>query len=72
VATRELEIRRERLVAQQNQARFAFADAYDRAAKAQADADVPEPEAEPEAGDAQETPDEPLQAARVETDREAE
>jgi Flp pilus assembly protein TadD len=72
VATRELEIRRERLVAQQNQARFAFADAYDRAAKAQADADVPEPDAEPEAGDAQETPDEPLQAARVETDPEAE
>jgi len=36
VASRELEARRERLEAQQNQARFAFADSYDRAAKAQA------------------------------------
>jgi hypothetical protein len=36
VATRELERRRERLAAYQNQARFAFADSYDRAAKAQA------------------------------------
>ncbi|MCA9502220.1 MAG: hypothetical protein KC616_04025 [Myxococcales bacterium] len=36
VATRELARRRERLVAYQNQARFAFADSYDRAAKAQA------------------------------------
>jgi hypothetical protein len=38
VATRELERRRERLAAYQNQARFAFADSYDRAAKAQAEA----------------------------------
>jgi hypothetical protein len=36
VAIRELVARRERLVAYQNQARFAFADSYDRAAKAQA------------------------------------
>jgi tetratricopeptide (TPR) repeat protein len=36
VAMRELESRRERLEAYQNQARFAFADSYDRAAKAQA------------------------------------
>ncbi len=36
VASRELRARRERLVDQQNQARFAFADSYDRAAKAQA------------------------------------
>ncbi len=36
VATRELRGRRERLEAYQNQARFAFADSYDRAAKAQA------------------------------------
>jgi tetratricopeptide (TPR) repeat protein len=36
VASRELERRRERLVAYQHQARFAFADSYDRAAKAQA------------------------------------
>jgi len=36
VATRELEMRRERLEAYQDQARFAFADSYDRAAKAQA------------------------------------
>jgi chromosome segregation ATPase len=36
VASRELGIRRERLEAYQNQARFAFADSYDRAAKAQA------------------------------------
>ena len=36
VAIRELESRRERLEAYQNQARFAFADSYDRAAKAQA------------------------------------
>jgi hypothetical protein len=36
VATRELGLRRERLQAQINQARFAFADSYDRAAKAQA------------------------------------
>jgi hypothetical protein len=38
VAREELELRRERLVAYQNQARFAFADSYDRAAKAQAQA----------------------------------
>jgi hypothetical protein len=36
VASRELEKRRERLLAYLNQARFAFADSYDRAAKAQA------------------------------------
>jgi len=36
VASRELALRRERLEAYQNQARFAFADSYDRAAKAQA------------------------------------
>jgi hypothetical protein len=42
VATRELRARRERLADYQNQARFAFADSYDRAAKAQAAADVPE------------------------------
>jgi hypothetical protein len=36
VASRELERRRERLVAYQDQARFAFADSYDRAAKVQA------------------------------------
>jgi len=36
VANRELLLRRERLEAYQNQARFAFADSYDRAAKAQA------------------------------------
>jgi 3-phenylpropionate/cinnamic acid dioxygenase small subunit len=36
VALRELTARRERLEAYQNQARFAFADSYDRAAKTQA------------------------------------
>jgi hypothetical protein len=36
VANEELLVRRERLEAYQNQARFAFADSYDRAAKAQA------------------------------------
>lgn len=36
VASRELETRRERLETYLNQARFAFADSYDRAAKAQA------------------------------------
>lgn len=36
VATNELKQRRERLEAQLNQARFAFADSYDRASKAQA------------------------------------
>jgi hypothetical protein len=36
VAINELTERRERLEAYQNQARFAFADSYDRAAKAQA------------------------------------
>ena len=36
VAVEELLARRERLVSYQNQARFAFADSYDRAAKAQA------------------------------------
>jgi tetratricopeptide (TPR) repeat protein len=36
VAIEELTLRRERLVTYQDQARFAFADSYDRAAKAQA------------------------------------
>jgi len=36
VAVKELLVRRERLEAYENQARFAFADSYDRAAKAQA------------------------------------
>ncbi len=36
VASRELRVRRERLAEYQNEARFAFADSYDRAAKAQA------------------------------------
>ena len=36
IADRELKLRRERLEAYLNQARFAFADSYDRAAKAQA------------------------------------
>ena len=36
VAIDELEVRRARLEQYQNQARFAFADSYDRAAKAQA------------------------------------
>jgi hypothetical protein len=36
VASSELRLRRERLETQLNQARFAFADSYDRAAKAQA------------------------------------
>ena len=35
VATQELKLRRQHLEAQLNQARFAFADSYDRAAKAQ-------------------------------------
>ncbi len=35
VAIQDLELRRERLESYQNQARFAFADSYDRAAKAQ-------------------------------------
>jgi hypothetical protein len=39
VAIAELEQRRERLEASLNQARFAFADSYDRASKAQAKAD---------------------------------
>jgi hypothetical protein len=37
VASRELLARRERLETYLNQARFAFADSYDRAAKAQAE-----------------------------------
>jgi len=37
VAINQLEARRERLVAQQTQARYAVADSYDRAARAQAD-----------------------------------
>ena len=36
VADQELVARRERLESYQNQARFAFADSYDRASKAQA------------------------------------
>jgi hypothetical protein len=36
VAVEELRVRRERLEAYENQARFAFADSYDRAAKTQA------------------------------------
>jgi hypothetical protein len=36
VANRELKVRGERLETYLNQARFAFADSYDRAAKAQA------------------------------------
>jgi len=36
VAKQELKLRRDRLEAYQNEARFAFADSYDRAAKAQA------------------------------------
>jgi len=39
VASRELRARRERLEAYQNQARFAFADSYDRSAKARAAAE---------------------------------
>ena len=38
VAINQLEARRERLVAQQNQARFGVADSYDRAARAQSGA----------------------------------
>ena len=38
VAINQLEARRERLVAQQTQARYAVADSYDRAARAQSDA----------------------------------
>ena len=37
VAIKQLEARRERMVAQQTQARYAVADSYDRAARAQAD-----------------------------------
>ena len=40
VAIHQLEARRERLVAQQTEARYAVADSYDRAARAQADAEV--------------------------------
>jgi hypothetical protein len=39
VAVQQLEARRERLVAQQTQARYAVADSYDRASRAQADAE---------------------------------
>jgi hypothetical protein len=41
VAINQLNARRERLVAQQIQARYAVADSYDRAARAQADAEAP-------------------------------
>jgi hypothetical protein len=49
VAINELKIRRDRLEAYQNQARYAFADSYDRAAKARgtepvADASDPDDE----------------------------
>ena len=37
VAITQLEARRERLVSQQTQARYAVADSYDRAARAQSD-----------------------------------
>jgi chromosome segregation ATPase len=40
VAINQLEARRERLVAQQTQARYAVADSYDRAARAQSEAEV--------------------------------
>ena len=40
VAINQLNARRERLVAQQTQARYAVADSYDRAARAQADAEA--------------------------------
>ena len=43
VAIRELNVRRERLADYQNQARFAYADSYDRAAKAQAAAPAAAP-----------------------------
>jgi len=43
VALRELGVRRERLQAYQSQARYAFADSYDRAAKVQAERAAPEP-----------------------------
>lgn len=49
VAVNELKIRRDRLEDYLNQARYAFADSYDRAAKAQGGepvADVPEPKGE--------------------------
>jgi hypothetical protein len=36
VAIKQLEARRERLMAQQTQARFGVADSYDRASRAQA------------------------------------
>jgi len=38
VAINQLEARRDRLVAQQTEARFGVADSYDRAARAQSDA----------------------------------
>ena len=38
VAINQLEARRERLAAQQTEARFGVADSYDRAARAQSDA----------------------------------
>lgn len=53
VAIRELELRRDRLQAYQSQARYAFADSYDRAAKAQAEAAAAEA-----AADAEEPPEE--------------
>ena len=49
VAIRELRQRRERLQAYQHQARFAFADSYDRAAKVQAEAQLVPPAAPEEA-----------------------
>jgi len=41
VAINQLETRRERLVAQQTQARYAVADSYDRAARNQSGGEAP-------------------------------
>jgi hypothetical protein len=60
VAIAELNRRRDRLEAYQNQARFAFADSYDRAAKAQGEAQLQE-----EAGLQKETPAQPLAQMQV-------
>ena len=46
IAAAELEVRRERLETYRNQARFAFADSYDRAAKLQAQPSAPPAKAE--------------------------
>ena len=60
VAIAELNRRRDLLEAYQNQARFAFADSYDRAAKAQGEAQLQE-----EAGLQKETPAQPLAQMQV-------